>query len=448
VSAVSFIAPRLDDTEQRLEWKIAGMLNAIGGKVKYLSAAAPVLVPVNTTLPAITGTAQVGFTLSGATGTWTNSPTGYAYQWYSNGVAIGGATASTFLLTVIQIGAVITVQVTASNASGNSIPATSAATGVVLPQVPVNTVLPVITGTAQSGATLSGSNGTWTNSPTGYTYRWLANAVAIVGATANTFTLTDTQIGTVITFEVTASNAGGSGAPATSVATGVVLGASFQVTTTGPTQVLTISALTVSSSMTVDWGDGNQNAYTGSGARTHTYATAGTYTVQFLAPLLVTVFNISDAKVTLNSAQIASLLNVTDFRASSLKAGTFNSSDVSAWRPTAFYLYSMPSGYAITITAGGFSAWTTVTAFNMSSDALTQAQVNQILTDCYTAFATRTVVGGTLTLNGTGNAAPSGIFAALCPPFNGTVGKILAYELLNDSCGVNPTHTWSTVTTN
>ena len=89
--------------------------------------------------------------------------------------------------------------------------------------VPVNLTLPTITGTVQVGQTLSGTNGTWSNSPTGYTYRWLADGVAIGGATANTFLLTTAQIGKVITFEVTASNAGGAGTPATSAATAAVL---------------------------------------------------------------------------------------------------------------------------------------------------------------------------------------------------------------------------------
>ena len=38
-------------------------------------------------------------------------------------------------------------------------------------------------------------------------------------------------------------------------------------------------------------------------------------------------------------------------------AGTFNSSDVSAWRPKYFYLYSMPSGYAGTFNSSDVSAW-------------------------------------------------------------------------------------------
>ena len=36
---------------------------------------------------------------------------------------------------------------------------------------PANTTPPAITGTAKIGSTLSVSNGTWSNSPTNYTYQ-------------------------------------------------------------------------------------------------------------------------------------------------------------------------------------------------------------------------------------------------------------------------------------
>src|SRR5687767_12660311 len=85
--------------------------------------------------------------------------------------------------------------------------------------VPVNTVLPSFTGTMWSGETLTGANGTWTNTPTSYTYRWFSNGTPIVGATSSTFILTSAQDGTTITFGVIAINAGGSSVEAVSAGT-------------------------------------------------------------------------------------------------------------------------------------------------------------------------------------------------------------------------------------
>ena len=86
--------------------------------------------PVNTVLPAITGTAQVGQTLTSSTGTWSGSPT-FARQWLAAGVAIVGATNATYVPIVGDIGKAITVTVTATNIEG-SVSATSAATAAVI----------------------------------------------------------------------------------------------------------------------------------------------------------------------------------------------------------------------------------------------------------------------------------------------------------------------------
>ena len=102
-----------------------------------------ITAPVNTALPTISGTPQQAVTLSATTGTWSGSPTAYAYQWQrcdTSGVActaISGATTDRFALTATDVGKRIRVSVTASNASGNST-ATSAATTVVVASPPAN----------------------------------------------------------------------------------------------------------------------------------------------------------------------------------------------------------------------------------------------------------------------------------------------------------------------
>ncbi|HEX6702190.1 MAG TPA: hypothetical protein VF101_15790, partial [Gaiellaceae bacterium] len=61
--------------------------------------------PANTALPAISGTATAGNTLSASTGTWSGSPTSYGYSWRrcdstgANCAAISGATGASYTLT-------------------------------------------------------------------------------------------------------------------------------------------------------------------------------------------------------------------------------------------------------------------------------------------------------------------------------------------------------------
>ena len=62
---------------------------------------------------------------------------------------------------------------------------------------------------------MSGTNGTWTNSPSRYDYAWLrcdksgGSCAAIIGATKNTYTLTSADVGATIRFRVVASNSAG-----------------------------------------------------------------------------------------------------------------------------------------------------------------------------------------------------------------------------------------------
>lgn len=89
-------------------------------------------LPVNTAVPVISGTEQVGQLLSATTGTWTSAAgsLSYAYQWRRAGVDISGATASSYTLVAADEGATITIAVTATNSDGSD-SATSAATGTI-----------------------------------------------------------------------------------------------------------------------------------------------------------------------------------------------------------------------------------------------------------------------------------------------------------------------------
>jgi hypothetical protein len=76
--------------------------------------------PVNTTVPAVTGTGAVGDTLSCTQGNWTYVPTAYAYQWLRNGANIAGATAATRVLAAADSGTNVSCRVTATNAAGST----------------------------------------------------------------------------------------------------------------------------------------------------------------------------------------------------------------------------------------------------------------------------------------------------------------------------------------
>lgn len=77
--------------------------------------------PMLSVAPAITGTAQVGETLTCSAGTFTgDAPLAYDYQWFANGVAVQGANAATYELTDKDFGKIFMCRVMAKNAAGNA----------------------------------------------------------------------------------------------------------------------------------------------------------------------------------------------------------------------------------------------------------------------------------------------------------------------------------------
>jgi hypothetical protein len=90
--------------------------------------------PILSVSPAITGTTRYGQILTSSTGTWTNNPTSYSYQWnrsaYSAGsyTPISGATSSTYTLVGADVGQYLKVTVTAINGAGSTTDTSTAST--------------------------------------------------------------------------------------------------------------------------------------------------------------------------------------------------------------------------------------------------------------------------------------------------------------------------------
>lgn len=174
-----------------------------------VTAAELVSIAVTPANPSVVAGQTQQFT---ATGTYTDSSTANlttAVTWSSSATSfatVSNAAGSNGLATAIDAG---NATITATD------PATSIAAGTTLTVTqapPVATASPQVTGATYAGLTLTSTTGTWTANPTGFAYQWQVDGADIVGATANTFTMTSAQEGRAMRCVVTASNAGGSGA--------------------------------------------------------------------------------------------------------------------------------------------------------------------------------------------------------------------------------------------
>jgi hypothetical protein len=109
---------------------------------------------------------------------------------------------------VLVAGAVLVAVIASGPASARSLAA------------PANTSQPTIAGTAAVGQTLTGTQGTWSNSPTSFTYQWVrcppngglpdgSNCSYIPGASTTAYIVSSADVGHRLRFRVTATNADG-----------------------------------------------------------------------------------------------------------------------------------------------------------------------------------------------------------------------------------------------
>ena len=241
---------RATSSTYSLEGPLAGMTIKVrvsftddAGNAETLTSAAtdPVAHLPNspaTGAPTISGTAQVGETLTADTSGIADEDgldnAAFAYQWLADDTAIQGATGSTYTILEADNGKAIKVRVSFTDDADNGATLTSAETETVSsadqPQIANSaaTGAPTISGTAQVGETLTADtsgiadeNGL-TN--TTFSHQWLADDTAIQGATGSTYTILEADEGKAIKVQVSFTDDGGNEETLTSASTEPVFG--------------------------------------------------------------------------------------------------------------------------------------------------------------------------------------------------------------------------------
>ena len=228
--------PTSDDVGYRLVVRVIA-INDAGDSAPADSAPTEAVLPPppeNLSFPTISGSPQVGATLVADPGGWSGNPTSYAYQWFSCDLNfndcpnIAGATSKSYIVGAAEVDRYIGVEVVASNQNGDSFPADSDVIGPVTGP-PANLTSPTITGTAETGQTLTVSQGTWSGNPTGFKYQWyscdtgLAVCNSIPAATGSSYQASAADVGQRLVAGVVATNAAGDSAEKRSDATDPVL---------------------------------------------------------------------------------------------------------------------------------------------------------------------------------------------------------------------------------
>ena len=221
--------------------------------------------------PTISGTAQVGETLTANTSGIADadglSNVSFTYQWMADDADISGATGSTYTLTDSEEGKAVKVQVSFTDDADNEETLTSAATGAVAAAPTPNTPAtgdPTINGTAQVGETLTADTSGIADedelSNVRYEYQWFADDAEIAGASGSTYTLTDSEEGKAIKVQVSFTDDADNDETLTSAATGAVAGAQ---PTEPPDKPRGLETTATHDSVTLTWDDPGDDSITG-----------------------------------------------------------------------------------------------------------------------------------------------------------------------------------------
>ena len=207
---------------------VASYTDGYGASESVTSAATNAVAEHQNNLPTgsvtITGTATQGQLLTASNTLADVDGLGaISYQWQAAGNPINGGTSNTYTLTEAEVGKVVTVVASYTDLFGVVESKESSATSAVVNVNDAPTGSVTITGTATQNAILTASN--TLADPDGLgaiSYQWQAAGSAINGATSNIYTLTEAEVGKVITVVASFTDGHGTVEHVTSAATAIV----------------------------------------------------------------------------------------------------------------------------------------------------------------------------------------------------------------------------------
>ncbi|WP_460809087.1 CHAP domain-containing protein [Nocardioides salsibiostraticola] len=136
----------------------------------------------NTAPPVITGDAAVDERMTVSAGSWSPTPTTVTYAWLADGVAIAGATSSSFIPTEAERGKQLSVRVAAAATGYPGGAAYSAPTDAVARARFDLAAPPQVSGRAEIDEVLTTTPGGWSPAPATIAYAWSADGKPIPGA--------------------------------------------------------------------------------------------------------------------------------------------------------------------------------------------------------------------------------------------------------------------------
>jgi surface antigen len=215
--------PGVDQVSTPITVTVTGIKNGYTSHTATSAATAHVApgTLVNSVDPTISGTPQVGESVTASPGSWSPSAA-YSYQWRADGTKISGATGQSYTPTSTQSGTALSVTVTASTAGYSAASVTSSAATVKEGRFTPDTA-PHLRSTGQVGRKISVDAGTWDPKPTAIHYQWLRGTTK-VGSDTSAFTPSPAAVGKDLSVQVTVSRAGYATQTLTTAATTVAPG--------------------------------------------------------------------------------------------------------------------------------------------------------------------------------------------------------------------------------